>query len=65
MDAGNIVTIRANSGQTKAGLDFLLEMLEKLPHVKSGLDITDDEVKSLEDAKEVVGKIYNNVIELL
>lgn len=65
MNAGNVVTIRANSGQTKAGLDFLLETLDKLPHVKRGLDITDDEIQCLKDARNVASKIYDNVIGLL
>ena len=65
MDAGNVVTIRTNSGQTKAGLNFLLEVFEKLPYLERDLDVTDTELQCLKDAKEVVGKIYDNVVTLL
>ena len=65
MDAGNVVSIRTNAGTTKAGLRVFIDLLQKRTDVKKSLDISDDELKSLEDANTVVGKIYNNVMKLL
>lgn len=65
MDAGDIITIRTNAGTIKAGLQTFISLLQKRTDIKDSLNLFDDELKSLEDAKEVVSKIYNNVIELL
>lgn len=65
MDAGNVVTIRTNAGTIKAGLQTFISLLQKRTDIKDSLGLSDNELKSLEDAKEVVDKIYNNVIELL
>jgi ABC-type uncharacterized transport system YnjBCD ATPase subunit len=65
MDAGDVVTIRTNAGTIKTGLQTFVSLLQKRTDIKDSLGLSDNELKSLEDAKEVVGKIYNNVIELL
>ena len=61
MKVNDIIAISSSSGTVNAGLNAFISLFEKKPDIKDVLKISNDELKTLTEAKDILSKIYNNV----
>lgn len=61
MKVNDVIAIRSSSRTVKAGLKAFISLFEKRTDIKDVLKISNDELKTLTEAKDILSKIYNNV----
>lgn len=61
MTASEIIAISSSSGTVNAGLKSFISLFERRTDIKDVLKISDDELKTITEAKDILSKIYSIV----
>ena len=61
MTASEIIAISSSSGTVNAGLKSFISLFERRTDIKDVLKISDDELKIITEAKDILSKIYSIV----